>query len=90
MRKNFYTDKYKDKSAPLRTHYFMNQGIMEFSIRKLKKELKEIEKEITLEDAVEWLESSEMFTDAEIKDFIETYQKLHSAQVVLEYKSVRQ
>ena len=41
MRKNFYTDKYKDQEPPLRTHYFMNQGIMEFSIRKLKKELKE-------------------------------------------------
>ena len=75
MRKNFYTDKYKDQEPPLRTHYFMNQGIMEFSIRKLKKELKEIEKEITLEDAIEWLEASEMFTDAEIKDFIENYKR---------------
>ena len=46
MRKNFYTDKYKDQKPPLRTHYFINQGIMEFSIRKLKKELKQIEKEI--------------------------------------------
>jgi hypothetical protein len=73
MRKNFYTDKYEDKSPPLRTHYFMNYGIMEFSIRKLKKELKEIEKEITLEDAVDWLEASEMYTDAEIEDFISTY-----------------
>ena len=78
MRKNFYTDKYKDQEPPLRTHYFMNHGIMEFSIRKLKKELKEIEKEITLEDAIEWLEASEMFTDAEIKDFIENYEKNYS------------
>ncbi len=78
MRKNFYADKYKDKTPPLRTHYFMNHGIMEFSIRKLKKELKEIEKEITLEDAIEWLEASEMYTDAEIKDFIENYEKNYS------------
>jgi len=75
MRKNFYVDKYKDQSPPLRTHYFMNQGIMEFSIKKLKKELEAIDKEVTLEDAVEWLKASEMFTNEEIKDFIENYKR---------------
>jgi len=74
MRKNFYTDKYKDQSPPLRTHYIMNQGLMEFSIRKLKRELKEIDEVVTLESALDWLRASEMFTEEEIKDFIENFE----------------
>lgn len=73
MRKNFYTDKY-EKKTPLRTHYFMNHGIMEFSIRNLKRELKEIDQVVTLESALDWLRASEMFTEDEIKDFIENFE----------------
>ena len=71
MRENFYADKYKDKKTTLRTHFVMNKGIMEFSIKKLKKELKEIGEVVTLESALDWLRSSKMFTEEEIKDFIE-------------------
>tara|TARA_R100000655_G_scaffold109819_1_gene165769 strand:- start:6418 stop:6657 length:240 start_codon:yes stop_codon:yes gene_type:complete len=74
MREFFYTDKYKDENPPLRTHYVMNEGIMEFSISKLKKELKEINEVVTLETALEWLRASEMFTENEIKDFIENFE----------------
>ena len=75
MRKNFYIDKYKEQNIPLRTHYQMNIGLMEFSINKLKKELEKIDEVVTLESAVEWLTASEMFTDEEIKDFIENFEK---------------
>ena len=75
MRKDFYTDKYKENET-LRTHYVMNHGLMEFSISKLKKELEIVDEEVTLESAVEWLTASKMFTDEEINDFIENFEEI--------------
>jgi len=61
----------------LRTHLTMNQGIMEWYIRKLKKELKDNDMDgtITLEMAVDWLTASRMFTEKEIGDVIGTFEK---------------
>tara|TARA_Y100001951_G_C11235555_1_gene237213 strand:+ start:326 stop:697 length:372 start_codon:yes stop_codon:yes gene_type:complete len=61
----------------LRTNLTMNSGIMEWHIRKLKKELEEngIESGMTLEMAVDWLTASRMFTEEEIADFIGSFEK---------------
>ena len=55
----------------------MNRGIMEWSIRQLKRELKVIDEEITLEQAIDWLRASEMYTEEEIADFIENWQNFY-------------
>ena len=75
MRKEFYIDKYKEQNIPLRTHYIMNHGLMEFSINKLKKELEKVDEVVTLEAAVDWLAASEMFTGEEIQDFIDNFEE---------------
>jgi len=72
MNRVFYIDKYKHE---LRTNWPINKGLMETSIRNLKRSLKEVDEEITLEMAVDWLTASKMFTDEEIKDFIENFEK---------------
>ena len=71
MSRVYYIDKYKHE---LRTNWPMNKGLMEASIRNLKRNLKEIDEEITLETAIDWLRSSKMFTEEEIKDFIENFE----------------
>ena len=45
MKRVYYIDKYKHE---LRTNWPMNKGLMETSIKNLKKNLKEIDEEITL------------------------------------------
>ena len=67
----------KKREKILRTHYIMNRGIMEWSIRQLKRELKVIDEEITLEQAIDWLRASEMYTEEEIADFIENWQNFY-------------
>ena len=67
----------KKREKILRTHYIMNRGIMEWSIRQLKRELKVIDEEITLEQAIDWLTASEMYTEEEIQDFIENWQNFY-------------
>jgi len=66
-----------EREKILRTHYIMNEGIMDWSIQKLKKKLEKenLYEDITLEQAVDWLQSSEMFTNEEIADFVANWER---------------